>query len=127
MFLNVNYMDESPTPYVWSVPPTTSSDGAARAPKIVIEPFGPDRDALFDEEADLTEVQIPVEKGSVSLNLSLDEAEELARRLVVVVQAAKQGVYSTMGEELKKFTRTKRLQEAWDALMNEDDGSPGSV
>ena len=121
MFLNVTYLDEDPTPYVYSIPPSTSPDGSARQPQIVLEPFGPDKDALFDEDAQPADIPAP-QKGSVNLILSIDEAEDLARRLVLVVQAAKQGVFSTMGEELKRFTREKRLQEAWNALMNEDGG-----
>lgn len=115
MFLSVTYLDNEPGPYVWSIPPSTPSD----EPKVMLEPFGPDKSALFDEDADPADMPAP-EKGSVNLTLSLAEAEELARRLVVVVQAAKRGVYSTMGEELKKYTHDKRLKDAWDALMDDD-------
>ncbi|BBY41681.1 hypothetical protein MMAN_58150 [Mycobacterium mantenii] len=55
------------------------------------------------------------------MNFSIGEAEELARRLVVVVQAAKQGRFSNIGEELNRFTKEKRLQEAWETLIGDAD------
>ncbi|ABM15131.1 hypothetical protein [Mycolicibacterium vanbaalenii] len=121
MFLSVTYMDNEPTPSVYSTPPRKSAGGDDRGATITVHPFGPDVAAMF-EDGYVAPVPLPEpEKGSVSINLSLAEAEELARRLVVVVQAAKQGIYSNMGEQLKRYTREKRLNEAWQALMSEDD------
>ncbi|WP_422745190.1 hypothetical protein ACN27E_23620 [Mycobacterium sp. WMMD1722] len=114
----MTYLDNDATPSVWSIPPSTTREGEDREPSIMAQPFGPDTEAVFEEGFDMSTLP-PPEKGSVSLNLSIAEAEELARRLVIVVQAAKQGTYSNMGEELQRFTREKRLNEAWQALMDD--------
>ena len=116
MFLSVTYLDNEPDPFVYSIPPNKDRD---REASITVEPFGPDKSGMFDDDFDLSAAPKP-EKGSTTINLSIAEAEELARRLFVVVQAAKQGIYSTMGEELVKFSREKGLKDAWDALMSDD-------
>lgn len=121
MFLHVSYLDDEPTPSVFSIPPGKSRDGSAREATIVVDPFGPDRAAMFEEGYEFDPDNVPkAEKAGITLNLSVAEAEELARRLVLVVQAAKRGEFSGMGEELNRHTREMRLQEAWDALMADD-------
>ncbi|BBY35898.1 hypothetical protein MMAN_00320 [Mycobacterium mantenii] len=120
MFLTVTYLDDDPKPSVYSIPPGKTADGSEREAIITVEPFGPDTAAAFEEGFDLSAAPAP-EKGRVSLNFSIGEAEELARRLVVVVQAAKQGRFSNIGEELNRFTKEKRLQEAWETLIGDAD------
>lgn len=118
MFLNVTYLDNDPTPSVYSIPPGKARDGSEREASIMVDPFGPDKAAMFEDGYDPATAPAP-EKASVSLNLSMAEAEELALRLVVVVQAAKQGRFSNIGEELNRFTKENRLKEAWDTLMGD--------
>ncbi|WAC89708.1 hypothetical protein [Mycobacterium sp. Aquia_213] len=121
MFLHVSYLDNEPTPSVFSIPLSKSPGGSTREATIVVDPFGPDRAAMFEEGYEFDPDNVPTpEKAGISLNLSLAEAEELARRLVLVVQAAKQGEFSGMGEELNRHTRETRLKESWDALMADD-------
>lgn len=122
MFLTVTYLDDNVTPYVWSVP----LDGANGEAKVLIEPFGPDKSAMFADGAELDPNDFPPpEKGSTTLTMSLAEAEELARQLVIVVQGARGGTYSNMGEALKRYTKEKRLNEAWETLMSQGTDDQG--
>lgn len=58
---------------------------------------------MFEEGYDPATTPPDPQSGTVWMDLSLAEAEELARRLVLVVHAAKLGIYSNMGEELNRY------------------------
>ncbi|PJE02352.1 hypothetical protein [Mycobacterium sp.] len=123
MFLSLTYRDNDSTPTVYSIPPRRSSDGDREA-SIVVQPFGPDVAAAFEDDYDPATPLPEPQSGTIWMDLSMAEAEELARRLVTVVQAAKRGIFSNMGEELNRYTREKRFQDAWDALIEGNGDEP---
>jgi len=83
--LILSYLDDDPTPVVYSMPPYVDSDGDQRPAKITV---------FF----------------------SVDEAEELARKLIGVVLAARESVYSERGHEQVRFSREEDLRLAWRTL-----------
>lgn len=119
--LILSYLDdEYPDPVVYSTPPRIDSDGDDQPAQVTIQPWGPPslpRD--FDPDAP-TPIPEP-EKARITMFFSLEEAEALARKLVEVVVAAKDGVYSAEGEELVRYIREKDLNDAWKALGLDQD------
>ena len=56
----------------------------------------------------------------VAINMSIDEAEELARQLVAVVTDAREGRFSEHGVKVAEDMRVQDLKEAWLVLGIED-------
>ena len=56
----------------------------------------------------------------VAINMSIDEAEELARQLVAVVTDAREGRFSEHGVKVADDMRVQDLKEAWLVLGIED-------
>lgn len=111
--LILSYLDDDSTPVVYSTPPRTDSDGDERPAQITVQPWGPEIVDLenFDPQAP------PEPKPThITMYFSVDEAEVLARKLLEVVLAAKEGVYSDLGHELVAYSREKDLNDAWRAL-----------
>jgi hypothetical protein len=116
MFLSVTYLDDGSTPFVYSIPPRKDPDGSTQPAQVTILPFGSDLDPA-KPKPDLATYK--PDKGSTTLTLSVEEAEELALQLVTVVQAAKSGHYSALGEELNAHRRSEGFRKAWEVLMSE--------
>ena len=94
-------MEDDSTPYVFSMPPHLDNEGDEVAACVSVRPFGKDsRDA--------------------SINMSIDEAEELARQLVAVVTDARKGRFSEHGVQVAEDMRLQDLKEAWLILGIED-------
>jgi hypothetical protein len=95
--IQVSYMDHSSTPEVYSAPPYVDSDDKERPAKIVVQPWGPTK---HDAEAQsLT---------TVTLYYSIEEAEALGKQILAVVEAARRGQYSPVGEELANMSGRRR-------------------
>ena len=101
MLVSTSRMEDDQTPYVFSMPPHIDSEGDEVAAYVSVRLFGKDsRDA--------------------SINMSVDEAEELARQLVAVVTDARQGRFSEHGVKVAEDMRLQDLKEAWLILGIED-------
>ena len=70
MLVSTFRMEDDQTPYVFSMPPHIDSEGDEVAAYVSVRPFGKD-------------------SRDVAINMSIDEAEELARQLVAVVTDAR--------------------------------------
>jgi hypothetical protein len=83
------------------MPPHLDNEGDEVAACVSVRPFGKDsRDA--------------------SINMSIDEAEELALQLVAVVTDARKGRFSEHGVQVAEDMRLQDLKEAWLILGIED-------
>ena len=103
MLVRTFRMEDDQTPYVFSMPPHLDSEGEEVAAYVSVRPFGKDsRDAL--------------------INMSVDEAEELARQLVAVVTDARKGRFSEHGVQIAEDLRVQDLKEAWLVVGIEDLG-----
>jgi hypothetical protein len=101
MLVSTFRMEDDQTPYVFSMPPHLDNEGDEVAACVSVRPFGKDsRDA--------------------SINMSIDEAEELARQLVAVVTDARKGRFSEHGVQVAEDMRLQDLKEAWLILGIED-------
>ncbi|WP_396929186.1 hypothetical protein [Mycolicibacterium sp.] len=119
--LILSYLDdEHPEPVVYSTPPRIDSDGDEQPAQITIQPWGPAPLARDFDPDNPPPIPNP-EKARITMYFSLEEAEALARKLVEVVVAAKDGIYSAEGEELVRYIREKDLNDAWTALGLNDD------
>lgn len=113
--LILSFLDDESSPVVYSTPPYVDSDGDSMPAKITVQPWGPEQWQPSD-----TKPPTP-EKTRITMYFSLDEAEALARKLIEVVIAAKDGVYSQEGHELLEFSRQQDLDTAWRVLGLEDE------
>ena len=103
MLVSTFRIEDDRTPYVFSMPPHLDSEGDEVAACVSVRPFGKDsRDA--------------------SINMSIDEAEELARQLVAVVTDARKGRFCEHGVQMAEDVREQDLREAWLVLGIEDLG-----
>ena len=101
MFVSTFRKEDDRTPYVLSMPPHLDSEGDEVAAYVSVRPFGQDsRDVAF--------------------NMSIDEAEELARQLVAVVTDARKGRFREHGVQIAEDIRAQDLKEAWLVLGIED-------
>lgn len=101
MLVSTFRVEDDRTPYVFSIPAHLDNEGGEVAACVSVRPFGKDsRDA--------------------SINMSIDEAEELARQLVAVVTAARKGRFSEHGSQIAEEMREQDLKEAWLVLGIED-------
>ena len=103
MLVSTFRIEDDRTPYVFSMPPHIDAEGDEVAAYVSVRPFGKDsRDAL--------------------INMSVDEAEELARQLVAVVTDARKGRFCEHGVQMAEDMREQDLKEAWLVLGIEDMG-----
>ena len=100
MLVSTFRMEDNPTPYVFSMPPHLDSEGDEVAAYVSVRPFGKD-------------------SRDVAINMSIDEAEELARQLVAVVTDAREG-RREHGVKVAEDMRVQDLKEAWLVLGIED-------
>ena len=101
MLVSTFGIEDDRTPYVFSMPPHIDTAGDEVAAYVSVRPFGKDsRDA--------------------SINMSIVEAEELARQLVAVVTDAQKGRFSEHGVQVAEDMRLQDLKEAWLVLGIED-------
>ena len=101
MLVSTFRIEDDRTPYVFSMPPHLDNEGDEVAACVSVRPFGKDsRDA--------------------SINMSIDEAEELARQLAGVVTDARKGRFSEHGVQIAEDMRLQDLKEAWLILGIED-------
>jgi hypothetical protein len=101
MLVSTFRMEDDQIPYVFSMPPHLDSEGDELAAYVSVRPFGKD-------------------SRDVSINMSIDEAEELARQLVAVVTDARAGRFSEHGVKIAEDLREQDLKEAWLVLGIED-------
>jgi hypothetical protein len=103
MLVSTFRIEDDRTPYVFSMPPHIDNEGEEVAACVSVRPFGKDsRDA--------------------SINMSIDEAEELARQLVAVVTDARKGRFGEHGVQIAEDLRVEDLKETWLVLGIEDLG-----
>jgi hypothetical protein len=101
MLVSTFRTEDDRTPYVISMPPHLDDEGEEVAACVSVRPFGKDsRDA--------------------SIDMSIDEAEELVRQLVAVVTDARKGRFSEHGVQISEDMRAQDLKEAWLVLGIED-------
>ena len=101
MLVSTFRMEDGRTPYVFSVPSHLDSEGDEVAAYVSVRLFGKD-------------------SRDVAINMSIDEAEELARQLVAVVTDARGGRFSEHGVKVAEDMRLQDLKEAWLVLGIED-------
>ena len=101
MLVSTFRMEDDQTPCVFSMPPHLDSAGDEVAAYVSVRPFGKD-------------------SRDVAINMSIDEAEELARQLVAVVTDARGGRFSEHGVKVAEDMRLQDLKEAWLVLGIED-------
>lgn len=113
--LILSFLDDESSPVVYSTPPRVDSDGDPQPAQITVQPWGP-------QPWEFTSGPPPREpdKTRITMYFSIGEAEALARKLLEVVVAAKEGVYSREGHELVEFSRQNDLDTAWRVLGLED-------
>lgn len=90
---------------VYSTPPYTDSDGKEREAKITVQPWGP---KVTSKNLDRPVKQQPTH---VTMYFSIVEAEALAQEILQVVNAAKKGDYSEVGELLVGRSGRKALKD----------------
>ena len=104
MLVSTFRIEDGRTPYVFSVPPHLDNEGEEVTACVFVRPFGKDsRDA--------------------SINMSIDEAEGLARQLVAVVTDARKGRFSEHGVQIAEDMRAQDFKQAWLVLGIEDLGN----
>ena len=101
MFVSTFRMEDDRTPCVFSMPPHIDSEGDEVAAYVSVRPFGKD-------------------SRDVAINMSIDEADELARQLVAVVTDAREGRFNEHGIKVADDMRLQDLKEAWLVLGIED-------
>ncbi len=101
MLVSTFRMEDDQTPCVFSMPPHLDSEGDEVAAYVSVRPFGKD-------------------SRDVAINMSIDEAEELARQLVAVVTNARKGRFREHGVKIAEDIRLQDLKEAWFVLGIED-------
>jgi len=101
MFVSTFRNEDDKTPYVLSMPPHLDSAGDEIPAYVSVRPFGK-------------------ESRDVAINMSIDEAEDLARQLVVVVTDAREGRFSEHGVKITEDLREQDLKQAWLVLGIED-------
>jgi len=101
MLVSTFRMEDDQTPYVLSMPPHIDTEGDQVAAYVSVRPFGKD-------------------SRDVAINMSIDEAEELARQLVAVVTDARGGRFGEHGVKVAEDMRLQDLKEAWLVLGIED-------
>jgi hypothetical protein len=101
MLVSTFRMEDDRTPYVFSMPPHLGNEGEEVAACISVRPFGED-------------------SRDVAINMSIDEAEELARQLIAVVADAREGRFNEHGVKIADDMREQDLKEAWLVLGIED-------
>ena len=101
MLVSTFRMEDDQTPYVFSMPPQLDSEGDEVAACVSVRLFGKD-------------------SRDVAINMSIDEAEELARQLVAVVTDAREGRFREHGVQVAEDMRLQDLKEAWLAQGIED-------
>ena len=101
MFVSTFRNEDDRTPYVLSMPPHLDSAGDEIPAYVSVRPFGKD-------------------SRDVAINMSIDEAEDLARQLVAVVTDAREGRFSEHGVKITEDLREQDLKEAWLVLGIED-------
>src|SRR6185295_16041257 len=101
MLVSTFRMKDDQTPYVFSMPPHIDSEGDEVAACVSARLFGKD-------------------SRDVAINMSIDEAEELARQLIAVVTDAREGRFSEHGVMVAEDMRLQDLKEAWLVLGIED-------
>ena len=81
----------------------------------------PHLDSEGDEVAAYVSVRLfGKDSRDVAINMSIDEAEELARQLVAVVTDAREGRFGEHGVKVAEDVRVQDLKEAWLVLGIED-------
>jgi hypothetical protein len=101
MLVSTFRVEDDRTPYVFSMPPHLDNEGEEVAACVSVRPFGKD-------------------SREASINMSIDEAEELARQLVAVVTDAREGRFSEHGVKITEELREQDLKQAWLVLGIED-------
>jgi hypothetical protein len=101
MLVSTFRTEDDRTPYVFSMPPHLDNEGEEVAACVSVRPFGKD-------------------SGDASIDMSIDEAEELVRQLVAVVTDARKGRFSEHGVQIAEDMRAQDLKEAWLVLGIED-------
>ena len=101
MLVSTFRMEDDQTPYVFSMPPHIDSEGDEVAAYVSVRLFGKD-------------------SRDVAINMSIDEAQELARQLVAVVTDARGGRFGEHGVKVAEDMRLQDLKEAWLVLGIED-------
>jgi hypothetical protein len=101
MLVSTFRIEDDRTPYVFSMPPHLDNEGDEVAACVSVRPFGKD-------------------SRDVAINMSIDEAQELARQLVAVVTDARGGRFSEHGVQVAEDMRLQDLKEAWLILGIED-------
>jgi hypothetical protein len=94
MLMSTFRTEDDRTPYVFSTPPHLDNEGEEVAACVSVRPFGKD-------------------SGDASIDMSIDEAEELVRQLVAVVTDARKGRFSEHGVQIAEDMRAQELKEAW--------------
>ena len=94
MLVSTFRMEDDQTPCVFSMPPHIDSEGDEVAAYVSVRLFGKD-------------------SRDVAINMSIDEAEELARQLVAVVTDARECRFSEHGVKVAEDMRLQDLKEAW--------------
>jgi hypothetical protein len=94
MLVSALHIEDDRIPYVFSTPPHLDNEGDEVAAGVSVRPFGKD-------------------SREASINMSIDEAEELARQLVAVVTNARKGRFSEHGVQIAEDMREQDLKEAW--------------
>jgi hypothetical protein len=108
MLVSTFRIEDGRTPYVFSMPPHLDNEGENKGEEVAacvsVRPFAKDsRDA--------------------SVNMSIDEAEELVRQLVAVVTDARKGRFSEHGVQIAEDMREQDFKQAWLVLGIEDLGN----
>lgn len=116
MEIHMSYDDNDAQSYVSSIGPQLGQGGrVVRPAQIVVYPFGPDPLAAAAGKVPL------LKPGMVALNLSLDEAEALAEKLIDVVREARNDKYSATDEEFEHWLNEEEKRHAWGVLMADDE------
>src|SRR5258705_13707948 len=108
MLVSTFRMEDGQTPHVFSMPPHIDSEGDEVAAYVSVRPFGKD-------------------SRDVAINMSIDEAQELARQLVGVVTDAREGRFSEHGVKVAEDMRLQDLKEAWLVQGIEDLNNGGEL
>lgn len=111
--LSVYYLDDDNGPVIYSFPAHSDPDGYVHEASVTLKPWGPSIPRRWDPETDPEPPQIKQpEKATIGLSFLIDEAEVIARRLLEVVVAARDGKYSPEGVEIVEGIAKQRLDDA---------------
>lgn len=106
VFTSVTVLRQNASPVVYSTPPRKSTEGTQQEAQITLLPYG---------------MTMPDDEQSVYINMSIDEAEQLARMLTGVVSAAREGQYSEFREEPKRRSEQTDIEDVWNAYKPDSD------